>query len=713
MIHQTLVKVLLPLASSIGLAIFSPNAIGLSAFCLGLGASAGLSISEAEKKGLKDTFNQRLRSQRELFLEKEAQLKDASSRTALVSVRLVEYKNALAKLEGQSEGLKKALAHQTSYTEELKLSKEKALTTKASEILELRNTKESLAAKETALLEQSRELKEALDTKTSELANYTSESYQGALREAWEAQHKKDLALFESKESKTLYTRTQIKKYLAERDSTIATLEASLEKSLADKKSLVSEFKEVKVEADSTFDSLGCQNNDIYQQAQVEIAKLEGEKKFLVGRVKELEHSISAPKKFSRVGEDAALGNRVINFFMEIGICLDAEDVERKFDETHLWLSPRVAKKNLLNDYLEPLQIHLGLFGSIALSIDKDCYLLVLRTEKKSTQVDIVEPSLKRLEGAINSNYHYRICGPTGQGKSVLAANILTYKSEVMGAGIQIYDPKYPDSDWGALKTTYRGFDSCLSNIHLVGDTVKSRLEEALQAAEAGRAEVEHEPLIIAVDELEAVYREAQATDDTMTTADRLETFGTSSLAKSTKRSMLDGLKVGRSRGVAVLYITQSPLCVSVGFKKDDFGNSLNFFLGNTITRALEGEVTFGLSAGKIILLREEYDKRKSLGQKWIVLIYDPNSGDCWLQQMPKPNHYIPEKVAYAPKEQTGATLDTPKEQSGAYCSCGAHSIAIKKQPATPASRTQWHCKNKECPKKSFSAFPLDSTLVD
>jgi hypothetical protein len=132
----------------------------------------------------------------------------------------------------------------------------------------------------------------------------------------------------------------------------------------------------------------------------------------------------------------------------------------------------------------------------------------------------------------------------------------------------------------------------------------------------------------------------------------------------------------------------------------------LNFFLGNTINRALEGEATFGLSDGKISLLKAEYDKRVALGQEWIMLVYDPNSGDAWLQRMPSPGHY--EKAnsdGLLQVEQSGATLDISKEQLGAFCQCGAFSTSIKKH-GRAGSKNQWHCKNPECGKKSFTAFP-------
>jgi chromosome segregation ATPase len=312
MINQFGLKIALPLLTACLTTLFAPSIWGKSLGLVSIGAAGSYAVCTSLSETKRKAINEKIAQQKAFVLERVVKLTEAQQ-------ELTDTKTLLSTKEAE-------------LTELLEKTKDFDQITSRLGVVELELSE---------LSKDYEEKKDEVLTLRHDLTNFENGSYAAELREQWEVEYADKLAIFQTREAKSKYNRLQVRKLLEERDQLINELEVELEEALNNSKALVSEFTEVKKEADVTFESLGGQASSIYQQAQVELAEKVGEIKHLQDRIKELESTLSAPKRFNRVGQDAVIGNKVIDFLMSNGICMDAEDVERQFNTLNVWLSPR------------------------------------------------------------------------------------------------------------------------------------------------------------------------------------------------------------------------------------------------------------------------------------------------------------------------------------------------------------------------------------
>ena len=104
--------------------------------------------------------------------------------------------------------------------------------------------------------------------------------------------------------------------------------------------------------------------------------------------------------------------------------------------------------------------------------------------------------------------WHYFVYGSTGDGKSTLVCNILSRLCSLFpNAEIVIIDPKYPYSEWGEHKVTYKGDHELLRGIKAMGAETARRLNEATRAVEQhGGPPPEFPPIVYVLDEANTAY---------------------------------------------------------------------------------------------------------------------------------------------------------------------------------------------------------------
>jgi uncharacterized membrane-anchored protein YhcB (DUF1043 family) len=376
-----------------------------------------------------------------------------------------------------------------------------------------------------------------------------------------------------------------------------------------------------------------AQYGEVIQTASSEAMEELKQKDLLIAKLKGQVELLNAPKKYRGNSHDDKTANKVLEFFLDRGIGVEAEDWQRHYHQLKVLLFPKGGKLAELALLADDLQLALGLYARPTVTIEGSCFSIVCDTDAKvAAKVEIIEPPLSKLEAVIEAANHIRIAAPTGSGKSVLLDNLLWLSQLIWpGAKLDLLDPKYPFTEWSGLMPTFKGAD-CIDGIQLIAAECDRRLSEATQIVDNGGEIPDYSPHIIAIDEQEQLYQDARNLDATEP--------GKTVYAQTVKGSLLKGLKVGRALKIKTFYIMQSILCVKAGMNQDDFDNSLNIYLGNNITRALDGEMDGPFTNAQLSVLKAEYAKRKELGQDYLMLISDPNTAKAFIMRSPQPSFY-------------------------------------------------------------------------
>ena len=293
-------------------------------------------------------------------------------------------------------------------------------------------------------------------------------------------------------------------------------------------------------------------------------------------------------------------------------------------------LFPKGGKLAELQVLADDLQIALGLYSRPSVQIDGSCFAIICDTDAKvAVKATIKEPPLSKLEQAISNAIHVRIAAPSGSGKSVLLGNLTNYLTQTYLSTYQLYDPKVTAREvWGNLTPTYYSTD-CLPALFSLAEECLKRIDLCKVAAQNGKPEPLFNPEFHIIDELEFMYGLVDIFDNKDYTSKKFAT------------NVKAGLKVGREHKIKLLFVTQSALCSDVNLKKNDFFNTTSLFLGQTIIEALDSDLMTAVSAEKKAVLRAEYKARLARGDKYTILIYEPEkSNEAWLCAAPSPGHY-------------------------------------------------------------------------
>lgn len=426
------------------------------------------------------------------------------------------------------------------------------------------------------------------------------------------------------------------------------------------------------------------------------------------------------PKPFTGSDKASIVGNKLLDFFLNQGITLDAEKCETKLDSSIIWVRPRGTTIAALLSHAEAIHLYFELVDKPSITADSGCVKIVLQDATVKTPSVIAEPSIDRFKDALQASNHIRLTAPTDSGKSVLLDNILGVYDELFDGkqSLTLLDPKYPFTDWNGHQPDYKGFDECLGAMNLLQVKIDKRLEEAKRLADEGKVIPEYEPELFAIDELELLYADAMTADG--------EKKG--DITKALIKSINTGLKLGRGltktkgRGIKVLYVTQSPLCSKIGMNKDAFDQSTSIYLGSNIPLVLQdkGELDGKITTVKRKALEKEYSVRVAANQKYLMLVRLPNGGDVFLMKAPKPGTFIPVLKPNEKGVSTSETVDMteivipPKETisacfaiSACKCTkCGVMSTEtngfykVKGKPDRP----RFKCLNPKCKAKSFTS---------
>lgn len=417
-----------------------------------------------------------------------------------------------------------------------------------------------------------------------------------------------------------------------------------------------------------------------------------------VEEVQALHHTLGKSnnvRAFTGSDKAAIVGNKLLDYFLQQGITLDAEKCETRLDSSIIWVRPRGTVLKAIEAHLEAVQLYFELVSLPVITADSGCIKMVLQDAFVKLPEKLVEPPIKRFIDALQASNHIRLTAPTDSGKSALLDNVLGIYSDIYQGkqSLTLLDPKYPFTDWSGHKPDYKGFDECLGAMSLLQVKIEKRLSEAKELADAGKGIPDYEAELFATDELELLYADALSADG--------EKKG--DITKALAKAINTGLKMGRGltktkgKGIKVLYVTQSPLCSKIGQNKDAFDQSTSIYLGTNISLVLQdgGELDGKITAAKRKALEKEYNARIAANQKYIMLVRLPNGGDCFLMQTPKPGEFVP--VLPAAK---AAEVETPKTVGCVCPECGT--ISTKKN-GTYKNRQRWKCLNDSCDKNSFT----------
>ena len=477
------------------------------------------------------------------------------------------------------------------------------------------------------------------------------------------------------------------------------------------------------------------QYGEVIQSASGEALEEIKKKDLAIARLKGQVELLSAPRKFRGSSQDDATSNKVIEFFIEKNVPMTVNDFDRRMDKLTVKFFPEGSTTTAhVLPLMEELQLRLGLYALPTVAVENNLITITCQTDAKTpAKVTISEPPLSRLEKAISDAIHVRIAAPSGSGKSVLLGNLVNYLTQTYLSTYDLYDPKATDRNvWGNLTPTYYSRE-CIPAFFAMAERCLERIDIAADAARTNQPVPKFEPEFHIIDELEFMYGLVDILDSKYFTSKK---FATNAKA---------GLKVGREHKIKLLFVTQSALCSDVNLKKNDFFNTTSLFLGQTIIEALDSDLMSAVSTEKKAIIRAEYKARLLRGDKYTILVYEPEKPtEAWLCSAPSPGHYaelaqknsqsenpafegVAQSAANASKPtQTpaantaqGSALTCAKESSaesappaqnlaallaqGTHCpDCGTHSTSFKSKRPTKKGEVSVRCKSKECDTDTF-----------
>lgn len=393
-------------------------------------------------------------------------------------------------------------------------------------------------------------------------------------------------------------------------------------------------------------------------------------------------------KTFRGTAKGDINGNRLIDFFMLNGIVVDAVNVKSTFGYDEIWVKPRSVTLDPIKALSDAIHLEFELLKAPEFSIDQGCVKITLHNgvrEKSETVKAVERPNW--LEYVVQNSNHYRIVAPTGSGKSVFLDNLLNcFRLLRKELKVTLLDPKYPFSAWDGHQPDYEGFDECFEGMREIDRALEQRFKEAKLAKAEGKPLPDFDCHLFAIDELEMLIDDARDKDGLKSKAGKLQSELSSVLRK--------GLKLGRGvtatpgKGMVLAYITQSPLCSRIGLNVDDFDNSTNIWMGDTIAIALERELASRTSNAIFAQLKAEYNKRLEAEDTYFALVKMPNKNP-FFAALPKHGEYAKKLQASEQSEDRVELASTHQPQSTPSLQGEGLSSVTTQQPTAPATLIQ------------------------
>jgi hypothetical protein len=359
------------------------------------------------------------------------------------------------------------------------------------------------------------------------------------------------------------------------------------------------------------------------------------------------------PRLFEGNSYGATVGNAVLSFYLENDLIADPVKYESHGSGLiDVWLRPRTGTVEAYEKLARELFIKQAYLALPKYKVEDGSLKISLKTDisEGRKKADVATVPNNWFEETVNDVEHLRVTGERDSGKSTMVVNLVNLKlSQNPGCKIKLCNPLYGSrKDTWTIPATWKSFDEAIDGLQELAGIILKRNEQGRKAKDAGLPTPDFEPILYIFDEI----------DMTVSTHDKQAT----ELLKTC-------LKMGTHYNVHVLYIGQSPLCSTLGLKKQDFNHSAAFHLGKNVGRAIEDLQASTRDTKEKLLI--QYEQMTEKGDKFICLV--EHNKDAFLAIPPAPNYYklsAPQVTDEAPqtdiRSQLERILDKPCDDSGA-----------------------------------------------
>lgn len=359
------------------------------------------------------------------------------------------------------------------------------------------------------------------------------------------------------------------------------------------------------------------------------------------------------PRLFEGNSYGSTVGNAVLSFYLENDLIADPVRYESHGSGLiDVWLRPRTGTVEAYEKLARELFIKQAYLALPKYKVEDGSLKISLKTDisEGRKKADISTTPTDWFESTVNEVEHLRVTGERDSGKSTLVVNLVNLKlTQNPGCKIKLCNPLYGSrKDTWTIPATWKSFDEALDGLKELAGIILKRNEIGRKAKDAGLPTPDFEPILYIFDEIDMTVstHEKQATE----------------LLKTC-------LKMGTHYNVHVLYIGQSPLCSTLGLKKQDFNHSAAFHLGKNVGRAIEDLQASTRDTKEKLLI--QYEQMTEKGDKFICLV--EHNKDAFLAIPPAPNYYklsAPQATDEPPqtdiRNQLERLLGKPCEDSGA-----------------------------------------------
>lgn len=347
------------------------------------------------------------------------------------------------------------------------------------------------------------------------------------------------------------------------------------------------------------------------------------------------------PRLFEGNSYGATVGNAVLSFYLENDMIADPVKYESHGSGLiDVWLRPRTGTVEAYEKLARELFIKQAYLALPKFKVEDGSLKVSLKTDisEGRKKADIATTPTDWFEATVNDVEHLRVTGERDSGKSTLVVNLVNLKlTQNPGCKIKLCNPLYGSrKDTWTIPATWKSFDEAIDGLQELAGIILERNEQGRKAKDAGLPTPDFEPILYIFDEI----------DMTVSTHDKQAT----ELLKTC-------LKMGTHYNVHVLYIGQSPLCSTLGLKKQDFNHSAAFHLGKNVGRAIEDLQASTRDTKEKLLI--QYEQMTEKGDKFICLV--EHNKDAFLAIPPVPNYYklsAPQVTDEAPQTDIRSQLE-------------------------------------------------------
>ena len=532
--------------------------------------------------------------------------------------------------------------------------------------------------------------------------------------------------------------------------STRLELEAEIEALTEDKRKLTAAYhsfdnalKSAGLKYDAELSELGGIKEAQDEKSMETIQHWKQQAANLTARISELEAEAKKPARFGGTGAADVMGNMVIDFFKSKGYEMLAHETDPDLDKGLMVSLDAKTPIDLktAQQLMGELEVFTKTHSTPQCSYEGRYYrfrLAVNEPFRGACQVKLTS-NIDLLEKTVDLANHIRLVGPSGSGKSVFLDNAIWLGRCLWpDAKLDLFDPKYPLTEWSSLKPTVKGAENTVDAVIDIAERMNKRLEDAAEAVDNGGEIPVYPKHILAVDEATVALTEAKRLDNFARKGEKLAVQFGGSLGSL--------LRLGRALNFRGYFISQSGLVSKVGLNDGDFDNAVSVFLNRAIDKALSGELKDVYSPEKLSAIRRELARRRDSGQEFLGLISDPLQDDIYLFEAPLPGFYLqrfnaengdstsgdlePLRTA-APKPAKPANAGVPEcaadagkctdappassphssaqapAQLRAKCpKCSEGSTELERAQPLKSGKYRFKCQNSDCSQKTFSALP-------